>query len=54
MTAPEDDNTAQHRRDQEAYQSWRKKDRCVHFTMLSSMHDELIGKFKEHATARAM
>uniref|UniRef100_A0A2N9EKF5 Integrase catalytic domain-containing protein n=1 Tax=Fagus sylvatica TaxID=28930 RepID=A0A2N9EKF5_FAGSY len=46
MTRPEDGNTAQHRRDLEAYQSWFKKDRSTHFTMLSSMHDDLIGELR--------
>uniref|UniRef100_A0A2N9H9T5 CCHC-type domain-containing protein n=1 Tax=Fagus sylvatica TaxID=28930 RepID=A0A2N9H9T5_FAGSY len=32
----------------EAYQSWRKKDRCAHFTMLSSMHNDLIGEFESY------
>ena len=26
----------------------------VHFTMLSSMHNDVIGEFEEHATSRAM
>ena len=54
MTASDDGNTAQNRRDREAYQSWLKKDHCAHFTMLSSMHNDLIGEFEEHATTRAM
>ncbi|OMO92476.1 hypothetical protein CCACVL1_06836 [Corchorus capsularis] len=43
MAEPEEGNTAQHRRDLAAYQEWRKKDRCARFTMLSSMHNDLIG-----------
>ena len=54
MIAPEDGNTAQQRRDQEVYQSWLKKDRCAWFTMLSSMHNDLIDNFEENATARAL
>ena len=54
MIAPEDGNTAQQRRDQEVYQSWLKKDRCACFTMLSSMHNDLIDEFEEHATTRVM
>ena len=54
MTAPKDGNIAKHRRDRQAYQSWLKKDHCVHFTMLSSMHDDLISEFEEHATAHAL
>ena len=54
MIAPEDGNTAQHRRDREAYQSWLKKDPCVRFTMFISMHNDYIDKFEEHATTRAL
>ena len=38
----------------EAYQSWRKKDRYACFTMLSSMHNDLIGKFESYGTAQDM
>jgi transposase InsO family protein len=52
MTRPEDGNTAQHRRDLEAYQSWFKKDRSTRFTMLSSMHDDLIGEYETFQNAK--
>ena len=42
MMRPKNGNTAQHRRDLKVYESWVKKDRCAHFTMLSSMHNDLI------------
>jgi hypothetical protein len=54
MTRPEDGNTAQHRRDLEAYQSWFKKDRSTCFTMLSSMHDDLIGEYEIFQNAKDM
>jgi transposase InsO family protein len=54
MTRPEDGNTAQHRRDLEAYQSWFKKDRSTRFTMLSSMHDDLIGEYEIFQNAKDM
>uniref|UniRef100_A0A2N9EHY7 Retrotransposon Copia-like N-terminal domain-containing protein n=1 Tax=Fagus sylvatica TaxID=28930 RepID=A0A2N9EHY7_FAGSY len=54
MEEPEQGNSAQNRRDLEAYQSWRKKDRCARFTMLSSMHNDLIGKFESYGTAQDM
>ena len=54
MTAPKDGNTSQHRCDQKAYQSWLKKNRCARFTMLSSMHNDLISEFEEHVTACAL
>ena len=46
MMRPKNGNTAQHRRDLEAYKSWVKKDRYACFTMLSSMHNDLIGEFE--------
>uniref|UniRef100_A0A2N9HS45 Integrase catalytic domain-containing protein n=1 Tax=Fagus sylvatica TaxID=28930 RepID=A0A2N9HS45_FAGSY len=54
MEEPEQGNNAQNRRDLEAYQSWRKKDRCARFTMLSSMHNDLIGEFESYGTAQDM
>ncbi|MEI4896711.1 hypothetical protein Q8G71_36085, partial [Klebsiella pneumoniae] len=44
----------QHRRDLTAYQEWRKKDRFARFTMLSSMHNDLIGEFEQYQTAHEM
>ena len=50
MEEPEQGNSAQNRKDLEAYQSQRKKDRYARFTMLSSMHNDLIGEFKSYGT----
>ena len=52
MMQLENGNTAQHRRDLEAYESWVKKDRCARFTMLSSMHNDLIGEFEDYPNAQ--
>ncbi|XP_075669835.1 uncharacterized protein LOC142639561 [Castanea sativa] len=49
---PENGNTAQHRCDLEAYESWVKKDHCARFTMLSSMHNDLIGEFENYPNAQ--
>ena len=54
MMQPENGNTAQHRRDLEAYESWVKKDRCARFTMLSSMHNDFIGEFEDYPNAQEM
>ena len=54
MEEPEQENSAQNCRDFEAYQSWGKKDRYAHFTMLSSMHNDLIGEFESYGTAQDM
>ena len=48
MMQPENGNTTQHRRDLEAYESWVRKDRCAHFTMLCIMHNDLIREFKDY------
>lgn len=47
MMCPKNGNTAHHRRDLKAYESWVKKDHCAHFTMLSSMYNDLIREFKD-------
>ena len=52
MNRLEDGNTTQHRRDFEAYQSWFKKDRSTRFTMLSGMHDDLIGEYETFQNAK--
>ena len=50
----ENGNTAQHRRNLKAYKSWVKKDRCAQFTMLSSMHNDLVGEFENYPNAQEM
>ena len=54
MEEPEQGNITQNRKDLEAYQSWHKKDRYARFTMLSSMHNDLIGEFESYGTAQDM
>ena len=54
MMRHENGNTAQQRRDLEAYESWVKKDHCACFTMLSSMHNDLIGEFEDYPNAQEM
>jgi hypothetical protein len=54
MEEPEQGNSAQNHKDLKAYQSWCKKDRCAHFTMLSSMHNNLIGEFESYGTTQDM
>ena len=53
LSAPEQGDTEQHTRDLAAFESWHKKDRCALFTMLSSMHNDLIGEF-EYLTAQKL
>ena len=54
MTRPKDGNTAQHIHDLEAYLSWFKKDRSMHFTMLSRMHDDLVGEYETFQNVKDM
>ena len=54
MQEPGAGNTAQHRKDLEAYQNWCKKDRYTRFTMLSSMHNDLLNEFEQYTTASEM
>ena len=50
LSKPDEGSTEQHQRDLAAYESWCKKDLCTHFTMLSSMHNDLIGEFEQYTT----
>ena len=45
-------NSIQHNRDREAYRVWFKRDRSTHSTLLSSMHDNLIGEYENFLTAK--
>ena len=51
LSKPDKGSTKQHQRDLAAYESWCKKDLCVRFTMLSSMHNDLIGEFEQYTIA---
>ena len=46
LSKPDEGSIEQHQRDLAAYESWRKKDLCACFTILSSMHNDLIGEFE--------
>ncbi|WRX12315.1 Integrase [Theobroma cacao] len=54
MNPLEAGNTAQHHRDQEAYDTWYKRDRSARFTMLSCMHDDFIREFENFLTAKQL
>ena len=54
LSKPDEGSTEQHQRDLAAYESWHKKDLCARFTMLSSMHNDLIGEFEQYTTAQDM
>ena len=52
LSKPDEGRIEQHQRNLAAYESWRKKDLCALFTMLRSMHNALIGEFKQYTIAR--
>ena len=54
LSKPDEGSIEQHQRDLATYESWRKKDLYAHFTMLSSMHNDLISEFEQYTTAQDM
>jgi hypothetical protein len=48
MAEPEQGNTAQHRLDMEAYQTYKRKDRVARILMLSSMRNDIMLRFERH------
>ncbi|GAV81646.1 UBN2_3 domain-containing protein, partial [Cephalotus follicularis] len=54
LNEPPEGNTAQSRRNLEAFETWSKKDHCARFTLLSCMHDDLIGAYEHCVTAKEM
>ena len=54
MAEPEHGNNAQHRRDMEAYQVYKCKDRVARILMLSSMRNDLMLRFEKHRSALAV
>jgi hypothetical protein len=54
LTEPMQEDTEQNIRDFAAFENWRKKDQSACFTMLSSMHNDLIGEFEVYPTAQGI
>jgi len=54
MAEPEQGNTAQHRLDMEAYQTYKHKDRVARILMLSSMRNDILLHFKRHRSAQSV
>ena len=54
MAESEQGNTAQHRRDMKAYQSYKRKDRVAHILLLSSMRNNIMLRFERHRSAQAV
>ncbi|XP_075097965.1 uncharacterized protein LOC142175279 [Nicotiana tabacum] len=51
MNEPEEGNTAQHRHEREAYDSWKKKNSITRITLLSTLDDDILREFKGHQRA---
>jgi len=54
LNQPEKGNTVQHRRDLEAYKTWKKTNSTAHRIIVSSVVDDLIHECEEFPTAHAM
>ena len=54
MQEPEQGNSAQHRKDQETYVAWKKKNSLACITLLSCMQDDLLIKHEVYQTAHEM
>jgi hypothetical protein len=54
MAEPEQGNTAQHRLDMEAYQTYKHKDRVARILMLSSMRNDILLHFERHRSAQSV
>ena len=54
MDEPEQGTIAQHRRDREAYEAWKKKNSIARITLLSSMDNDLMKEFRKYDMAKDM
>lgn len=54
MVEPEHGNITQHKRDREAYQTWKKKNNSARIGLLSSMQDDLMCEFEVYETSQEM
>ncbi|VVA98469.1 unnamed protein product [Arabis nemorensis] len=54
MEEPEQGTTAHHRRDEEAYVAWKRKNSIARITLLSCIQDDLMFEFEEYETANGM
>jgi hypothetical protein len=54
MAEPEQENTAQHKLDMEAYQTYKCKDRAARILMLSSMRNDIMLRFGRHRSTQSV
>ncbi|KAL0307268.1 UNVERIFIED_CONTAM: hypothetical protein Sradi_6144100 [Sesamum radiatum] len=51
---PENGQTAQYRRELDAYNKWLEQDMTARFTMLTCMHDNLIREYEKYPMAKEL
>ena len=54
MVEPEDGNTAQHKRDKDAFAVWKRKNSLARITLLSSMDNDVMWEFRRFENAKEM
>ena len=54
MLEPEQGNTAQHRRDCDAHETWKKKNSISCITLLSNMVDDIMSEFRKYDITKDM
>ena len=54
MVEPAKGTIAQHRRDREAYNAWKKKNSTARITFLSNMKNDIMREFKKHELVHEM
>ena len=52
LDEPEAGNTAQHRRDREAYDAWKRKNSLARLTLLSSIKNDIMWEFRSYDLAK--
>ncbi|KAF5799909.1 hypothetical protein HanRHA438_Chr07g0318991 [Helianthus annuus] len=54
LEEPPEGNTAQHKRDRELYNTWKRKNTLARITLLSSMDDDIMRDFSKYDLAKDM
>ncbi|XP_071725008.1 uncharacterized protein [Rutidosis leptorrhynchoides] len=54
IVEPEEGNTVQHKRDKEAFAAWKRKNSLARITLLSSMENDVMRKFRRFENAKEM
>ena len=54
MEEPEDENTAQHKRDRDVFVAWKKKNSIARITLLSSIENDIMREFNHFENVKEM